>query len=511
MGRSAFAPHALVDRSPPLAGPWLAWHARSRLVDKAPSHLRPVRKLVVLADAVVIVASLALAVVERPLLAELLPLEALPQVEAQFAEYVLVAALALPLWLALVVRLELHTVVERAWSFGRLVAGLIKLHVLGFVCLATLIYATQVVVNRSLVGLFFINTFGAMLVYRALLSHRRQVLYRRGIYRWRLLLVGKPGEALRQFVALASEEDFAPEIVGYLDGDGHDDDDASFEGVSRLGGIEALERVLHDEPVDRVLFFPPYDRADRIEAALLSCETVGVPALLAIDLGTPTRATPELSALCGRPFVSLDVAPKEADRLAIKHMVDFVVAVLALLLLWPLLLLISVALVVTSGRPVFFVQERAGYRGRPFRMLKFRTMVQDAEQRKDELLDQNEVDGAAFKIERDPRVTRLGRLLRRTSMDELPQLLHVLTGTMSIVGPRPLPLGEQQKLKGWHRRRLSMRPGLTGLWQVSGRSSIDFDRWMELDLEYVDSWSLWFDLKIVLKTIPVVLLQKGAW
>ena len=482
-------------------------------MDTVGSHYRPVRKLLLLADALVIVGSVALAVVERPVLADQLPLKALPETAAQFPEYVLVAALALPLWLALAARLDLHTVLERDWSFGRLVAALVKLHVLGFVVLATLIYATQVVVNRSLLGMFLVNTFGLMLVYRAMLAHRRRVLHRRGVGRWRLLLVGEPGRALAEFVAEAQAQDLPPEIVGYLDGGDEPSPEESSEdtAVRRLGTLEDLERLLHDEPVDRVLFFPPYDRADRIEPALLSCETVGVPALLAIDLGTPTQATAELAALYDRPFISLDVAPKQADRLAVKHVLDVAITLVALVLLLPLLLLIAGALLVTSGWPVLFIQERAGYRGRPFRMAKFRTMVRDAEQQQEDLEDQNEIDGAAFKIKRDPRVTRLGRILRTTSLDELPQLFHVLTGTMSLVGPRPLPLAEQQELHGWHRRRLSMRPGLTGLWQVSGRSSIDFDRWMELDLQYVDQWSLWSDLKILLKTIPVVLLRKGAW
>ena len=162
------------------------------------------------------------------------------------------------------------------------------------------------------------------------------------------------------------------------------------------------------------------------------------------------------------------------------------------------------------GRPILFTQERAGLFGRRFRMLKFRTMARDAEAKQEALRERNEMSGPVFKLTGDPRVTKLGRLLRRSSIDELPQLLNVLGGSMSLVGPRPLPWREQQAMSGWHRRRLSMKPGLTGLWQVSGRNDVDFEQWMRLDLRYVDEWSLGRDAKILLKTIPTVLLGRGA-
>jgi len=157
-----------------------------------------------------------------------------------------------------------------------------------------------------------------------------------------------------------------------------------------------------------------------------------------------------------------------------------------------------------------FAQARAGLYGRPFRMLKFRTMRQGAEDEQGELLRSNEMSGPVFKLRDDPRVTRLGRFLRRTSLDELPQLLNVLTGSMSLVGPRPLPVSEQAAIRGWQRRRLTMKPGLTCLWQVAGRNDVDFVDWMLLDLQYIEQWSLWLDLLLLLKTLPVVLFGRGA-
>jgi lipopolysaccharide/colanic/teichoic acid biosynthesis glycosyltransferase len=165
---------------------------------------------------------------------------------------------------------------------------------------------------------------------------------------------------------------------------------------------------------------------------------------------------------------------------------------------------------VSSGRPVLFQQERGGFHGRAFRMYKFRTMVTDAEPRRDEVLPLNEMGGPVFKATDDPRLTRVGRWLRRLSVDELPQLVNVVKGEMSLVGPRPLPLYEVRQIKGAQRRRLAMRPGMTGLWQTSGRNMVDFDEWMRMDLEYVDRWSLALDVRILLATIPVVVRGTGA-
>ncbi len=483
------------------------------LVDRIASPTSPVRKLLLLVDVAVIVAALALAIVERPFVEAWLPLKGLAPVDARPAEYAVIAALSVPLWLALASRLDLHSLFERGWTIGQLLAALVKLHALGFVVLATMIYATQVVVNRSLLGLFLVNSFALMLVYRLLLVLRRRMQHRRGIGRSRLLLVGTAGGELDSFVSSLRRVDYPPHIVGYLCSDERADDndeEQRDDGLRRLGEPDGIEAILHDEPVDYVLFFAPQDRADQIERELLACERVGVPAMLAIDFGTPTRAAPQLSTLFGRPFVSLDSAPKRPDLLAVKHAFDFLLAAIGVIVLAPLLFVLGMTILVTMGRPIFFVQRRAGYRGRPFQMLKFRTMVVDAEQRKAGLVSQSETEGPAFKMKDDPRVTRLGRVLRKTSFDELPQLLNVLGGTMSLTGPRPLPLDEQQRLTGWHRRRLAMRPGISGLWQVSGRSDVGFTRWMELDLQYVDGWSLWLDVKILGKTIPVVLFQKGA-
>lgn len=188
-----------------------------------------------------------------------------------------------------------------------------------------------------------------------------------------------------------------------------------------------------------------------------------------------------------------------------KRALDLVLASVAVLLLSPILLLTALAILITMGRPVLFVQERVGRNGAIFRMLKFRSMVTTAEQEKELLWEQNEAPGPAFKIRVDPRATPVGRVLRALYLDELPQLFHVLSGRMSLVGPRPLPVNEQAQVYGWHRRRLEMQPGITGTWQISDRDALNFDDWMQLDVDYVEHWSLMLDLRVLLRTVGVVL------
>ncbi|HSG86663.1 MAG TPA: sugar transferase, partial [Candidatus Limnocylindrales bacterium] len=196
--------------------------------------------------------------------------------------------------------------------------------------------------------------------------------------------------------------------------------------------------------------------------------------------------------------------PDRAIALLLKRATDVTLSAIALVLLSPVFAAIAGAILVLDGRPILFRQTRVGLHGRPFRVVKFRTMAPDAEARLDDLLERNELHGQAFKLSDDPRVSRTGRWLRRTSLDELPQFWNSLVGDMSIVGPRPPLPREVDGYDLWHRRRLSMKPGITGLWQVSARHEEDFDRWVELDLDYIDRWSLWLDLKIMARTVPAM-------
>jgi exopolysaccharide biosynthesis polyprenyl glycosylphosphotransferase len=210
-------------------------------------------------------------------------------------------------------------------------------------------------------------------------------------------------------------------------------------------------------------------------------------------------------------LLSLHSAPPVTWRTEIKRMMDICVACSSLLVISPLLAVVAIAIKLDSKGPVLFVQERVGFNKRRFRMFKFRTMCVDAEARMHELEHLNEKSGPIFKITNDPRMTRIGKWLRRTSIDELPQLFNVVLGHMSIVGPRPLSVRDALRMEvAWQKRRFSVKPGLTCLWQVSGRSNLSFEQWMQLDLEYIDRWSLGLDGIILLRTIPAILLARGA-
>jgi exopolysaccharide biosynthesis polyprenyl glycosylphosphotransferase len=210
------------------------------------------------------------------------------------------------------------------------------------------------------------------------------------------------------------------------------------------------------------------------------------------------------------PLLNLRRTPTSEARLAVKRLLDFTGGMIGLILASPVMLAAAIAIKLDSKGPVIFKQVRAGRNGRKFTMYKFRSMVADAEELKARIAHLNEMGGPVFKIKKDPRITKIGAFIRKTSIDELPQLFNIIAGDMSIVGPRPALPSEVAQYAPWQRRRLSVKPGLTGLWQVSGRNQVDFDEWMQLDLEYIDSWSLWLDIKIILKTVPVVLLRKGA-
>jgi lipopolysaccharide/colanic/teichoic acid biosynthesis glycosyltransferase len=233
-----------------------------------------------------------------------------------------------------------------------------------------------------------------------------------------------------------------------------------------------------------------------------------------VDLRTPEQLVIDLREEAAEPRLLI---PEEGLlgaagwQRAVKRLGDVLVGGLLLVGLSPVLLTAALLVVLSSRGPVFFAQERAGLQGRRFRFLKFRTMVCDAEARRCELEAHNEVDGPVFKIRRDPRITRVGRVLRKLSVDEVPQLLHVLSGKMSLIGPRPLPVGEAAGLSPWEAQRLLVKPGLTCIWQVSGRSDLDFRTWARMDIDYIRDWSLWLDLKLLLRTVPAVLSGRGAY
>ena len=362
-------------------------------------------------------------------------------------------------------------------------------------------------VSRLLLAVTFpalaVAAIGIRIVVRQILvlarDHGRNVRY---------MLVLGAGPRAKAFADLVeSHAELGLVIIGHLKAD------ASDTGVvldrPLLGMVDDLEQVLHSQIVDEVAICLPFSMEEMIEQAALLCEQEGKVVRMPVAPMERLVAIGSLETIDGVGVYSLANGPDRAIGLALKRVIDVVGATAAMVVVSPVLALAAMAIKLDSEGPVLFRQERVGLHGRSFNVLKFRSMCNDAEERLPELQDQNVINGHAFKLEDDPRITRVGRFLRRSSVDELPQLVNVLRGQMSLVGPRPPLPAEVANYDTWHRRRLSMKPGMTGLWQIRARHSPEFDRWVEQDLEYIDSWSLWLDFKIIARTVPAVLAGTG--
>jgi exopolysaccharide biosynthesis polyprenyl glycosylphosphotransferase len=313
----------------------------------------------------------------------------------------------------------------------------------------------------------------------------------------RFVLVVGAGPRAQAFAAkLEDHRELGLRIRGFLDDDEYD----LPRGWQRLGGLDAIQGFLHDEVIDEVAICLPFSQWDKVNAIAHLCEEEGKIVRVPVDVLDRAFAAGRVEELDGTPVYSMITGPDRVAALVVKRVVDVVVAALALLVLSPVFLAVALAIRLREGPPVLFRQVRVGLHGRRFEVLKFRTMAPDAEARYADVV--NHADPRAFKLTDDPRITPTGRFLRRTSLDELPQLWNVLKGEMSLVGPRPAPPREVEGYDLWHRRRLSMKPGITGLWQVTARRNEDFDDRASLDLNYIDRWSLWLDVKILARTIP---------
>jgi exopolysaccharide biosynthesis polyprenyl glycosylphosphotransferase len=326
-------------------------------------------------------------------------------------------------------------------------------------------------------------------------------------YQRRTLLVGT-GKQVRDVAdALVDRLHDAPvELVGFLSRNA-----GPANGLRSLGTVDDLEAVLSGERIDEVIIADPdFPQTDAVEL-VDQCHRSGVRVRIAPSTMEILIHRAEFVPGQSVPLFELSPPVFEGIDFAIKRTFDLIGATLLLVLLSPLLLAIVLAVRLSSRGPIVFHSVRRGIGQRPFPCLKFRTMHTDAEQRQADLEELNEASGALFKIRQDPRLTPIGRLLRRFSLDELPQLVNVLRGEMSLVGPRPLPERDYEMLEEWHRKRYLVLPGITGLWQVSGRAELDFDDLVHLDFLYLERWSLAFDLTILLKTIPAVLSQRGAY
>ena len=380
-------------------------------------------------------------------------------------------------------------------SFVQILRAMIGLSIVVSACV---IFLRLPLSNRTVPLLFILIAMLMLLTRERFVINYVRARAARGELREPILLAGVPQDIAALEKSFTLDQHLLLEICGRID--------IEAQPVSDL--IEAM----HKHAVSRVIFAAGHGQLNRVEEAISACELEGVPAWLVADFIQTSIAKPDFDAFAGRPMLVFRSTPEVSWALLIKALIDHIGALLALTVLAVPMLLIAVCIKLTSPGPMIFRQQRAGRFGKPFVMYKFRSMSSDAEMRKAELEPFNQMHGPVFKVEDDPRVTRFGRWLRRTSIDELPQLINVLMGDMSLVGPRPLPLYEVERFENSaQRRRLSVKPGLTCLWQISGRNEVvEFSDWVKLDLDYIDRWSLGLDLKILLRTIPAVLSGLGA-
>lgn len=369
---------------------------------------------------------------------------------------------------------------------------------LGLLLGACVIFLKLSIPSRSAFLLFLVfaplGLLARQMVFRVFYLRR----LRRGGQGERLILAGEPQSMAAAMAKLSTEQRLEIEVVERVDLAEH--------------SVASLVEAMHRQNVGRVvLAFETGDRG-RLQDAITACETEGVEAWVLADHFRASLARPVYNDFGTIPVLVFRVTPELSWALLVKTAMDKTLAFGGLLVLAPFFLIIAASVKLTSPGPVIFKQARAGLHGRPFTMYKFRSMKSGAEMEREELKVFNQMSGPVFKIEKDPRVTRFGAWLRRTSIDEFPQLINVLLGQMSLVGPRPLPLYEVANFElTAHRRRLSMKPGLTCLWQISGRNTVkDFADWVKLDVQYIDNWSLGLDLSILLRTVPLVLGGKGA-
>ena len=381
----------------------------------------------------------------------------------------------------------------------------------GVVWVVMFLFRVEMVTPLFVLALWSLSsaTFVASrLVVRYLLSRVRT----RGRNLRDILVVGTNPRAVVFSQKIQAKPELGYRVMGFVD--------QMWEGMGlfRKGGhpllsdFDGFPSLLRERVVDQVVLALPmksmYLEASRVAAL---CEEQGVVVWVLSDIFNLHLAQSRVAEFEGAAMTQLCTGSPEDWQHFFKRTLDVSLALAAIVLTSPLFLLATLMVKFTSLGPTFFVQERVGLNKRRFRLYKFRTMVEDAEHRQRELEHLNEAQGPVFKISNDPRLTPVGKFLRKTSIDELPQLFNVLKGDMSLVGPRPLPVRDYQRFhQDWQRRRFSVRPGITCLWQINGRSSTGFEKWMELDLQYIDTWSLWLDLRILAKTIPAVLKGEGA-
>jgi exopolysaccharide biosynthesis polyprenyl glycosylphosphotransferase len=400
--------------------------------------------------------------------------------------------------------LRTRTYLEILWA-------VLKSATITFLLLGTFIFLLKLQFMSRLFFLVFIGlTFLFIWLEKTAIFMSSHYIRRQGLNTRRLLIVGTGKRAVEFIKRSDQHPEWGFEILGAID----DEPGRGVRQVSRLevvGALDDIPKIFHRDAIDEVVFVVPRSRLNSLQGAIDNCETEGVVVTVAVDLFDTKLARSSVTELDGLPLLHFKTTHAKEWELLVKRLFDFAASGLGILVLSPGFLILAILIKATSKGPVFFKQDRLGLSGRKFTLYKFRTMRMGAQGALNDVTDLNDMTTPEFRDKKTRWITPVGRFMRKFSLDELPQLFNVFVGHMSIVGPRPTVPDEVEKYKTWQRRRFSMKPGITCLWQVNGRNNIAFEDWMKLDLEYLDRWSLWLDVKIMLKTVPVVLFGIGAY
>jgi len=390
---------------------------------------------------------------------------------------------------------------------------IIKATIVGsfFIFIAGKIFQIEII-NTTFLAAFWIISCSLMIASHLILRWTLEWVRRHGRNLRHMIIVGTNPRAIEFARKIESKPELGYMIAGFVDSTWEGTKGFLQTGYKVVTDFNGFLSFLRENVIDEVVISLPLKSQYKVASCIAALsQAQGITVLNLPDIFDLKTSKMKADSLEGLPLISNYTGAMECWQVEIKRILDILISAVALLIFSPIFLLTAIAIKLTSPGSIFFIQERLGLNKRHFRMYKFRTMLPDAELKQDELESLNEASGPVFKIKKDPRITPIGKILRKLSIDELPQLFNVFKGDMSLVGPRPLPIRDYNGFsEDWHRRRFSVRPGITCLWQINGRSDTSFEEWMEMDMEYIDKWTLWMDLRIILLTIPVVVRGSGA-